>query len=551
MYVDEHAAHINGKTYTRYLIRESYRDKGKIKHRTIANISKCSPEEIGAIKLALKYKGEYANAMFDRQDIHMKQGLSVGAVYVLKQVADRLGITQALGSTENAKQALWMALSRLISAGSRLSNVRLAERHAAVDVIGMDAFNEDDLYNTLDWIERKQESIESRLYKSRYTGKIPNLFLYDVTSSYMEGKKNELSDWGYAIEKKNGKKQIIIGLLTDAEGWPVSVEVFYGDTSDVKTFVSQIKKLANRFGCERVTMVGDRGMIKTKEIEELREENYYYITGITKPQIESLMKQGVIQMKLFSEELCEVENGGIRYILKRNPVRAAEIKENRESKIVKLKKIAEESNKNLREHVKAKVETVEKQINKQIDKLNLKKYVKVEVTEREVKIEIEEEEMKRESMLDGCYVLKTNVPKEGGVDMKTIRDRYRDLIHVEDAFRTVKTGSGMIEVRPAYVRKAARTRGHVFVVALSYMIEKELREAWRDINVRIKEGVEELTMINAIEMEVKGIKYNQIPEPRELGIKLIKALGLSMPVAIENKGITIATRKKINNKSKI
>ena len=255
MYVDEHATTINGKTYTRYLIRESYRDKGKIKHRTIANISKCSPEEIGAIKLALKYKGEYANAMFDRQDIHMKQGLSVGAVYVLKQVADRLGITQALGSTENAKQALWMALSRLISAGSRLSNVRLAERHAAVDVIGMDAFNEDDLYNTLDWIERKQESIESRLYKSRYTGKIPNLFLYDVTSSYMEGKKNELSDWGYAIEKKNGKKQIIIGLLTDAEGWPVSVEVFYGDTSDVKTFVSQIKKLANRFGCERVTMV--------------------------------------------------------------------------------------------------------------------------------------------------------------------------------------------------------------------------------------------------------------------------------------------------------
>ena len=130
-----------------------------------------------------------------------------------------------------------------------------------------------------------------------------------------------------------------------------------------------------------------------------------------------------------------------------------------------------------------------------------------------------------ESMLDGSYVLKTNVPIEG-VDMKTIHDRYRDLIHVEDAFRTIKTGSGMIEVRPTYVRKATRTREHVFVVALSYMIEKELREAWKEINVRVKEGVEELTTINAIEMEVKGIKYNQIPEPRELGTKLIKALGL-------------------------
>ena len=129
--------------------------------------------------------------------------------------------------------------------------------------------------------------------------------------------------------------------------------------------------------------------------------------------------------------------------------------------------------------------------------------------------------------------------------MKTIHDRYRDLIHVEDAFRTVKTGSGMIEVRPAYVRKATRTRGHVFVVALSYMIEKELREAWRDINVRVKEGVEELARINTIEVEVKGIKYNQIPEPGELGMKLIKALVLSMPVAIENRGITVATRTQV------
>ena len=151
-------------------------------------------------------------------------------------------------------------------------------------------------------------------------------------------------------------------------------------------------------------------------------------------------------------------------------------------------------------------------------------------------------------MLDGCYVLKTNVPEEGGVDMKTIHDRYKDLIHVEGAFRAIKTGSGMIEVRPTYVRKATRTRGHVFVVALLYMIEKALREAWRGINVTVREGVEELARINTIEVEVKGIKYNQIPEPGELGMKLIKALGLSMPVAIENRGITVATRKKINNK---
>ncbi|EQD54374.1 transposase IS4 family protein, partial [mine drainage metagenome] len=184
-----------------------------------------------------------------------------------------------------------------------LSNVRLAQQHAAVDILGMGNFNEDDLYDAMDWIESRQRSIEKKLFSSRYGGKIPALYLYDVTSSYLEGMKNEYADFGYNRDKKRGKMQIVVGLLTDEDGWPISIEVFRGNTNDVKTFTSQIKKLASDFGCESVTMVGDRGMIKTEQIADLSEQKFYYITATTKAQMETLLKQKVIQMELFTEKL--------------------------------------------------------------------------------------------------------------------------------------------------------------------------------------------------------------------------------------------------------
>ena len=240
VYVDIITRKIGGKTYTRYLIRDSHRENGKIKHRTIANISKCSPEEIQAIRLALKYKGNISDVLMDIDDIRSTQGLSVGAVSALHKVAQDLGIAKALGDSEMAKRSLWMILSRLIEPGSRMANVRLAQRHAAVDVLGMHGFTEDDLYHAMDWIKSRQHAIEKSLFRSRYGGKKPVLFLYDVTSSYLEGEKNEYADWGYNWDKKKGKMQIVIGLLTDGDGYPVSIEVFRGNTQDPKTFISQM-----------------------------------------------------------------------------------------------------------------------------------------------------------------------------------------------------------------------------------------------------------------------------------------------------------------------
>ena len=173
---------------------------------------------------------------------------------------------------------------------------------------------------------------------------------------------NELADWGYNRDGKKGKMQIVIGLLTDGEGVPVSVEVFRGNTHDTKTFLNQVKKLAGRFEIEEVTVVGDRGMIKSAQIKELKEEHFSYISAITKPQIEKQIKQGDIQLDLFSEQVCEVENDGIRYILRRNPVRAEEIEKTREEKIKKVQTEIKNRNEYLVKHKRAKLTVAKSKI---------------------------------------------------------------------------------------------------------------------------------------------------------------------------------------------
>ncbi|MCX7914640.1 MAG: IS1634 family transposase, partial [Thermodesulfovibrionales bacterium] len=184
--------------------------------------------------------------------------------------------------------------ARVIDRGSRLSAVRLARYHNGCDIIGLSKFREDDLYANLDWLMERQELIEDRLYESMYRRGKPEIFFYDVTSVYLEGEVNELSAFGYNRDGKRGKKQIVIGLLCNEEGIPLSIEVFKGNSQDPKTFSKQIKKVAERFGAKGVTFVGDRGMIRSKQIEELRGEGFHYITAITKAQIKELLKREVV-----------------------------------------------------------------------------------------------------------------------------------------------------------------------------------------------------------------------------------------------------------------
>ena len=376
MYVDTS----HRKTYTRYLLRDSFRENGKVKHRTIASLSSCSQEEIDAIKLALKHKGDLTHLVNIKQ-IKTREGLRIGAVYSLKVIADRIGLTQALGNDRQGKLALWQVQARLMDQRSRLRAVRLAASHAVCDVLGLEAFNEDHLYGNLAWLAERQEVIEKRLFRQRYGNTPPQLFLYDVTSSYLEGVQNILAAFGYNRDGKKGKMQLVIGLLTGPEGAPVAVRVFAGNTSDKKTVPEQIRILADSFGVKEVTLVGDRGMLKQAQIDMLNQEQFHYITAITKPQIEKLLREGIFQMGLFEEKLAEVAHDWVRYILRRNPERARELASGREAKLARVRTLLNQKNLYLAGHPRASAAVAGRDIREKIEQLKIDDWVRVESRE--------------------------------------------------------------------------------------------------------------------------------------------------------------------------
>jgi transposase len=545
MFVDSCTYSAHGKQYTRHLLRDSYRRNGKVAHRTLANLSHCSEEEIQAIKLALRHKQDLQQLGNLNEDLVVQQGISCGAVWTLWQVARRLGLAKTLGSTQEGRRALWQVFARVLAQGSRLSAVRLANGHAACDILELDAFDEDALYANLDWLAEHQEQIEDGLFRQRYGSRKPDLYLYDVTSSYLEGVCNALAAFGYCRDGKSGKMQVVYGLLCDFQGVPVSIQAFPGNTSDIKTFGAQVHKVATRFGGGAVIFVGDRGMIKGPQIKELKadqEHEFHYITAITKSQIQALLKRGVIQMNLFDDTVAEVLEGDVRYVLRRNPERAEEITAGRKSKLARLQKLVDVKNVYLAEHPRARVATVQREIETKRDKLRLPD-VELTVNERTFRISPREDAWAQAAQFDGCYCLKTDVLPEKA-SKETIHDRYKDLAQVEWAFRTSKTV--LLEARPFYVRLETRTRGHLLVVMLAYLIVQELAKCWRDLELTVEEGLEELKSLCTTRITVKGRPaLHNVPEPRESVRRLLDAAQITMPKFIVDRGVRVSTRKKL------
>ena len=551
MYVTQTtSASKSGQPYLCTLLRESYREGSVVKNRTIANLSHCKPEEIAAIRLALEHKENLAELGSIEDSIRLQEGLSVGAVWTVYTIAKRLGIEKALGTERAGKLALWQVIARTVDQGSRLSAVRLAQTHAACDILGMShGFDENDLYDNLGWLSEHQEQIELSLFRTRCKGKEkPNeLFLYDVTSSYFEGVCNALADWGYNRDGKKGKKQVVVGLLCDDVGDPVSVEVFRGNTSDVKTFAHQIAKVADQFGCTKVTMVGDRGMIKSAQIEQLEEkEGFHYITAMTKPQIETLIHKGVVQLSWFDERICEVESDGIRYVLRRNPQRVEDLKRSRQDKQASVSRLLEKKNLYLAEHARAKVGIAQRDVASKIVQLKLDGWLKVAAAERDLRLQEDSTALTEASLLDGCYVVKSDLPREYA-DAQTIHDRYKDLTLVEQAFRTSKTVH--LEMRPWFVHIEKNTRGHALVVMLAYLIARYLRQAWDALDLTVEEGLDQLTTLCAAQILVKDeVRCNQIPVPRDPSQKLLKAADIHLPTALPCLGARVVTRKKLTER---
>lgn len=470
MYVTRNKKVVGSKVYTSTLLVEGYREGKKVKHRTISNLSSWPKELVEEFELLLR-----GGKVTKLEDLRYGQGKSCGALIAIYEVCKRLGILRAMGKSKKAQLAILMIMGRILTQGSRFHLVRSWSKDEAIEeVLKIKYFDEDNLYGALSWLSENQTQIENKLFKYRNKGGVSDIFLYDVTSSYLEGMKNELAEFGYNRDGKRGKKQIVIGLMTDKNGYPVSIEVFKGNTQDPQTVLSQLRKLKSRFGIRRVVFVGDRGMIKRAQIEDINEFKWNFITAITKSQMRKLVKIGVIQMGLFEEELAEVEHEGFRYIIRRNPERAKEVAANRESRQKYIINYVDKKNLYLQEHKKASVEIALRDTNKEVEKRKLTGIIEVKIESRQLVFSINKESLGEAERFDGCYVIKTDV---SGLDKETIHKRYKDLSQVERAFRTIKTT--FEEIRPIFVRKELETRGHVFICMLAYMV---IKYTWDKLN---------------------------------------------------------------------
>lgn len=522
MFIQRNTKRVGSRVYHSVLLREGYRENGKVKMRTLLNLSGWSEEKIEGLRRVIT--GEQVSSL---DEVEVESGRSFGCLYALKTLSDRLGITASLGGGRRAALTLLMVFGRIISQGSKLATVNWATGQATEEVLELSRFDEDDLYETLDWLEENQEEIEEALFLAR---KARDLFLYDVTSSYLEGEKNELAEYGYNRDGKKGKKQIVIGLLTDKEGYPLSSQLFKGSTSDIKTISPQIKKLKERFKAEKITLVGDKGLIKEVTIKHLKEEDFSFITSITKPEIESLIKEDVIQLSLFEEELAEVEHEGIRYILRRNPQRAEETTRNRKERVEKAENKLKEEASLLLSSNRRDPNKVLRRATVLVEKLKLSKFITLFLKGRKLTYHIDQEVLERAESLDGCYVIKTDLSKER-MSAAEIHNRYKDLTQVEQAFRTMKTG--LLEIRPLYHRKASRTKGHVFVTMLAYGLTYEIRRLTKPLGLTTKQMISLLNRIQINQLKLGEVSIKKVTIPDVGQAKVLNAWGVQLPKTLK------------------
>jgi transposase len=463
----------NRKSPPAILLRESYRENGKVKKRTLANLSKLPAQLIALIRQALAGSIQVIGESMS--------GAIFGVLFVLDALARQCGLQRALGSSRLASLTLFLVLARIAHQGSRLSATRWARDHAVKAVLGLGSFDEEDLYEALDWAAAQQEAIERRLYRDyvNRTGRVPALVLYDVTSSYFQGEHNELGEYGYNRDGKKGKKQIVIGLLTAADGEPLSVEVFKGNTGDPATIGAQVEKLAARFEVEEVIFVGDRGMIKAKGKAQLKQAHFRYITALTNPQIRKLIKEDVVQPGLFDEQVVEVTHGDKRLVLRCDPATRDKQRHRRDDKLQRLTELVSVRNAFVAQSKRADPEAGLRQLEQWAGRHRLSAFVELTLNDRQVELQIHEQAKQDTALLDGCYCIESDVSAEH-LSTDDVHDRYKDLQDVERNFRRLKTA--FLDVRPIYVRKEQRTRGHVFIAMLALkvlrLMERRLTSAF-------------------------------------------------------------------------
>jgi len=521
----------NRKSKPAILLRRSVREGSKVRTETLANLTAWAPERVAALERVLKDDLESWSG-------ELTSGEIFGSLFALKQLADQVGISRVLGSTPAAKRGLFLILARIAHGGSRLSAVRWAQQHAVADILDLKPFDEDDLYAALDWLATEQERIETALYQTyvKDHGAPPALVLYDVTSSYFEGECNDLAAYGYNRDGKRGKKQIVIGLLTADDGEPLAVRVFEGNTADPTTVAAQIELLKTRFGVTEVVLVGDRGMIKAKGKAALNAEGWRYITALTDAQVRTLLKQNVLQPDLFDRHLCEVEHGDKRLVVRRNEAVAVREARRRADKLKQLGAKIAERNAYVANAKRANAKSGLAALNRWVKSHKLGAFVTLHLEGRTILLTLDEAAQQDDALLDGCYILETNVPADV-MSAATVDARYRDLQKVERDFRTIKTT--FLEIRPIFLRKADRTRAHVLVAMLALKITRRFESLLRKVFGTTDESPDAITPEDALvalgrltylyQTDQSGQRHTLLPRPDALQSQILDALGLSFP----------------------
>ena len=461
-----------------HLLRRSFRQGGKIRHETLGNVSALPAAALDALRASLA--GE--TLVVAGSGFELARSLPHGHVAAVSVMAKKLGLAEVLGPACKERDIAYaLILARVVHPRPKLATTKWWGDTTLVADLGLEGVGTDEVYAAMDWLGDRQGAIENALAK-RHLGAAANpshLAYFDLSSSWVEGTKNELAARGYSRDKKRGMAQIEYGLLTDKDGRPVAVEVFSGNTADPTAFISIVETIRTRFGLERLTMVGDRGMITSARISALREVgDLGWLTCLRAPQIAALVKDdGPLQLSLFDEsdlaEFSHPDYPSERLIACRNPLLAEERKRKRGELLAATEEALAPIASAVREGRLIGADKIGLKVGKVINKFKMAKHFGVSIGENTLSVSRQEDAIATEAALDGIYVLRTTI-KETDLDAPGVVDAYKALSHVERDFRHLKIDD--IDLRPIHHRLGARVRSHVFICMLASYLVWHLRE---------------------------------------------------------------------------
>jgi transposase len=462
-----------------YLLRESYRDGARVRKRTLANLSSLSDEQILAIRAVLR--GEPLGPVAERfEAIASRAHGHVQAVSVAMQC---LGLASLVASKACRERELVLAMvaSRIVAPHTKLATTRWWHTTTLAEDFGVADASEDDLYAAMDWLLVRQDTIQKKL-AARHLSQ-GSLVLYDLSSSYFEGTTCPLAKRGYSRDGRHGTLQVNYGLLTDVRGCPVAVSVHEGNTADSQTFMPEVQRLRQDFRLERMVMVGDRGMISSKAIDEMRDtEGIGWITALKSVSIRALVEQGHLQLGLFDDrnliELNSPDYPGERLVACRNPELAKLRAHKREELLVATEISLEKIKATVGVGKLAGADKIGLRVGKLVNQYKVAKHFELTIGGAAFTFQRKHDSIAAEAALDGIYIIRTSVIATQMDSAQCVRN-YKSLANVERAFRSLKTLD--LNVRPIHHRTADRVRAHIFLCMLAYYVEWHMREAWREL----------------------------------------------------------------------